>query len=103
MALKRKLTEERKFSPVEVLTEDGDGPSKGVKFRAVVSEGDYINQNNRMYPMDVLWPAFEKVNASLRDYPGTVDHPDPWEGVKNGDIGIRWEGFEKDSTGGKQI
>lgn len=81
---------EVRFDTPTVLEDKGDGI---FRFEAIVSEADFINRNARLYPMEVIWPAFEKANADLPQFPGTVDHPDPWGPVSVSDLGIMWEKF----------
>ena len=81
---------ENRIERVKVLESTGDG---AFRFEAVVSEADYINQNRRMYPERVLFPAFSKVTAEIERHPGTVDHPDPYGPVSVSDLGIAWESF----------
>jgi hypothetical protein len=87
---------ESRFERVTVLENFGDA---GVfRFEAVVSEMDYINQNRRMYPESVMWPAFETVNAVIERHPGTVDHPDPYGPVSVDDLGVAWESFRREGS-----
>src|SRR5690242_5515429 len=96
---KQLLTEERR-APVTVLESDESGT---FRFQAVVSEADFINQNRRVYPQEILFPAFERYNvensAGVAE-PGLVDHPGMFDGVSVSDIGIAWERFWFE---GKQI
>lgn len=93
------LTEQR-FDTVNVLENvPATAESKGkFRFEAIVSEADFVNRNRRKYPMEILWPAFEKVNANLAQYPGAVDHPDPWSPVKIEEQGIKWLRFWQDGN-----
>ena len=86
---------ENRFERVKVLESASDGT---FRFEAVVSEMDYVNQNRRMYPEQVMWPAFETVNAEIALHPGTVDHPDPYEPVSVDDLGIAWESFRREGS-----
>ncbi len=75
-----------------VILEDAplENGQRRVSFEAIVSEADYINRNGRMYPLSVLWPAFDAVNQDLAAYPGAVGHPmDP----SFEDNGIMWSSF----------
>jgi hypothetical protein len=91
---------EELIAPVEVL-ENAQG---GVfRFKAVVSEADFLNGNRRIYPQDVLFPAFERLNEAIAGktaQPGLVDHPEPFNPSSVSDIGIAWTGF---SFEGKQV
>jgi hypothetical protein len=51
-----------------------------------------------MYPEQVMWPAFEAVNAQIERHPGTVDHPDPYGPVSVDDLGIAWESFRREGS-----
>lgn len=93
------LITERRFDKVRSV-EAVEGSPGQIRFEAVVSEGDFINQNGRKYPMGVLWPAFERLNDNPGKHPGTVDHPDPFTPVSVSDLGIAWEMFH---TEGNQI
>lgn len=85
------------ISPVRAI-EQGEG---GIfRFEAVVSEADFVNRNRRMYPTEVLFPAFEELNRKLEQRPGLVDHPGVFDGPSVSNIGIRWEGFHFE---GKQV
>lgn len=85
------------ISPARVI-EQGEG---GIfRFEAVVSEADFVNRNRRMYPAEVLFPAFEALSTKLEQSPGLVDHPGVFDGPSVSNIGIRWESFH---TEGKQV
>jgi hypothetical protein len=87
----RELIIEQRLEQATIL-EDAplENGQRRVSFEAIVSEADYINRNGRMYPMNVLWPAFELVRQDLAAYPGAVGHPmDP----SFEDIGIMWSDF----------
>lgn len=79
---------EQLFLPVRAVETEG-----GVlRFEAIVSEADYVNGNSRLYPESILFPAFMALKEKgLANYPGLVDHPDPWEPGSISDIGIAWE------------
>lgn len=79
---------EELFLPVRSVENEG-----GVlRFEAIVSEADYVNGNSRLYPEAVLFPAFMALKEKgLENYPGLVDHPDPWGPGSISDIGIAWE------------
>ncbi len=89
--MSKQLIQEERRAPVKVLESDGTGV---FRFSAVVSEADLLNRNRRVYPQDVLFPAFEAYNTALmhgEGAPGLVDHPEYQASMS--DIGILWESF----------
>lgn len=90
MGRENALIVEHRVSPVRLLESDGSGT---LRFEAVVSEADYVNGNRRLYPREVLWPAFEALLEKLARHPGLVDHPGPYDPSSVSDIGIVWEHF----------
>lgn len=97
-----KLEERTNFAPARIVESETEG-DKRTHFEALLSEGDYINGNGRMYPLDVLWPAFEAANQNISRHFGAVDHPEEGffgPGFSVTDIGIAWERFWLE---GKQI
>lgn len=87
---KNELLIEHRVSPVKVVESDGSG---SIRFEAVVSEVDYVNGNGRMYPRDVMWPAFEAMMQKITRHPGLVDHPGYFEPSSVSDVGVAWETF----------
>jgi predicted nucleic acid-binding Zn-ribbon protein len=90
---KRELLSEEHIAPVTVLESDGSGV---LRFEAIVSEADFRNRNNRIYPREVLFPAFERHNEQIARglaQPGLVDHPGFLSGASVSDIGVAWENF----------
>lgn len=73
-----------------------DGKRKLV-FEAIVAEANFLNRNRRIYPLDVLWPAFEQVNEDLGAYPGEVDHPTDGK-LSYSSNGIAWRAFWLEGT-----
>jgi hypothetical protein len=99
--MSRQLLSEERRAPVKVLESDAQGV---FRFEAVVSEADHLNQNRRVYPEAILFPAFQAYNnALIAGYadPGLVDHPGIFDGGPSvSDIGIKWENFR---TEGKLV
>ena len=89
--MSKQLVQEERRAPVKILEADGSGI---FRFSAVVSEAGLLNRNRRVYPEDVLFPAFEAYNTALmhgEGEPGMVDHPEYHASMS--DIGIVWESF----------
>lgn len=84
-----RIIEHRVAAP-KLLESQEDGV---FRFEAVVSEVDFTNGNRRMYPRDVLWPAFQAMLLDAARHPGMVDHPDWALPPSLTDIGIAWESF----------
>lgn len=79
-------------TPVKVL--EDEGATGTFRFEAVVSQADFLNQNRRVYPQEVLFPAFDAYNSANDAHmaePGLVDHP--FDSGSVSDIGIAWEKF----------
>lgn len=91
----RKLVVESRATKVKVLEAAEDG---SFRFEATVSEADYTNANRRRYPMEVLWPAFERMKNRLEMHPGLVDHPGFFDPASVSDVGIMWEDFWKEGN-----
>ena len=89
----REAIVEEHIAPVQVLESDGSGV---FRFEAIVSEADFVNRNKRIYPEQVLFPAFDRLNERIARNlaePGLVDHPRPFEGASISNVGILWERF----------
>jgi outer membrane murein-binding lipoprotein Lpp len=86
---------EQRVSLAKVVEQQDDGT---LVFEAVVSETDYVNENRRIYPLEVLWPAFERLKLRLENHPGAVDHPDYVAPVSVDDLGIFWLDFWREGN-----
>lgn len=92
----KQLIVEERFSPVKILEAEEGQPSGALRFEAVVSTADFVNRNSRIYPEDVLFPAFVAYNRLIDEgvaQPGLVDHPGMFDGPSLAAVGIKWERF----------
>lgn len=87
---KNRLFIEHRVSPIKVVENNGGG---SLRFEAVISEVDYVNNNGRMYPLNVVWPAFEGMMQNIARHPGLVDHPGYFEPASVSAVGVVWETF----------
>lgn len=90
------IIEQTERRAVKVL--ENSAESGVFRFEAVVSEADFVNQNRRKYPMEVLWPAFERMQLKIEQHPGLIDHPDFFSPGSVTDAGIMWEEFWKEGN-----